>query len=179
MMSGIDEFFVGTLNQAAKASQPTPEVRFASDYMFSSKAFNFLMKNLAMEPPVYYTPSLYKQLEAFATVVKAWEHPLPVEPPIVVSISKEELPLEEHPWAWDGSFSSIITGTLPPQKHYKFSNGMIIEIITNYICKARILILLSQWLSIMHICKCHSKFFFDVLKQLVHFFINQTLQRKC
>lgn len=130
MMSGIDEFFVDTLNRAAKASRPTEEVRCAGDYIFSSKAFNFLQKNLAMEPPVYYVPSLYQQLEAFATVVKAWEPPPPPPPPPPpvekkpppkgkappappAPPSEEESTLEEElPWAWEGSFSSIIKGFL-------------------------------------------------------------------
>lgn len=132
-MSGIDEFFVDTLNRAAKACRPTQEVRCARDYMFSNKAFNFLQKNLGMEPPVYYVPSLYQQLEAFATIVKAWEPPplLPPPPPpvdkkppakgkaplppspIVASTLEGDSTLEkELPWAWEGSFSSIIKGML-------------------------------------------------------------------
>ena len=117
MMSGIDKFFEDTLNRAAKASRPTQEVRFTGDYMFSSTAFNFIQKNLAMEPPVYYVPSVYRQIEAFAIVVKAWEPPPPVEAAPPPPPPPAEPPLEEEPpWAWDGSFSSIVAGTLLFQK---------------------------------------------------------------
>jgi hypothetical protein len=135
MMSGIDEFFVDTLNRAAKASRSTQEVRCAGDYMFSSTAFNFLQKNLAMEPPVYYVPSLYQQIEAFATVVKAWEPPVPPKPepaslvggkappprappkggiPLDVPSTSEGEPMKELPWVCDSSISSIVAGTLLP-----------------------------------------------------------------
>ncbi|KAG0565637.1 hypothetical protein KC19_7G003500 [Ceratodon purpureus] len=93
--------------------------------MFSSKAFNFLQQNMAIEPPVYYIPSPYPKLEAFATVVKAWEIPPMPEPesappaaakapppkaPSDVPGTSEEPIEEEVPWAWDGSFSSITAG---------------------------------------------------------------------
>jgi len=125
MMSGINQFLKDTLNQAAKASQPTQEVRCAKDYMFSSKAFDFFRTNLRMEPPVYYVPSLYQQLEEFATIVKAWEPPPPplplppsiekkppfkVEAPPTRPLEKKSTLKEEFLWTWDGSLSSILKG---------------------------------------------------------------------
>lgn len=97
MTSGIDEFVMDMLNQAAKTSHPTKEMLCAREYMFSHEAFNFLQRNLDLAPRVYYAPTLYKSIEALAMVVKAWEPSVPGQPLI----------------SWDGSFSSITTGSLP------------------------------------------------------------------
>lgn len=127
MMSGIDEFFVDSLDRAARASRPTEEIRNAG-YMYSSQAFHFIQANVQVEPPVYYTPSLYMKLEALARVVKDLEPPPPPPPPLpppppaakkkaptskstpVVTTPEPEPEREPEPWKWDGSLKSISTG---------------------------------------------------------------------
>lgn len=125
MMSGIDEFFMDSLDRAARASRPTEEIRNA-DYMYSSQAFRFIQANLQVEPPVYYMPSLYMKLEALARVVKDLEPPPPTPPPPPPAppaakgkappskstpvVPTPEAEPEPEPWKWDGSLKSISTG---------------------------------------------------------------------
>lgn len=87
LMRGIGESLEIIQERAAKRSQPTKEFR-NGDYMFSSEAFNFIKKNLALNPPVYFIPSVYNKFEILARVVKEL---LEQQPPLDTSEASEGL----------------------------------------------------------------------------------------
>ena len=79
-MRGIGENLESIQVRALKLSRPTEEFRNAQ-YMFSAEAFDFIKKNISMEPPVYFIPSVYTKLDVLARAVgNELKYQPPVEP---------------------------------------------------------------------------------------------------
>ncbi|BBN13914.1 MYCBP-associated protein [Marchantia polymorpha subsp. ruderalis] len=88
MMTGIREAFVDILNTAGKNSRPPEELR-NQEYLYTKAAFDFIRNNLAVNPPIFFAPIVFKELEKLAQVVSATVPKAPDPPPEEVVVEEE------------------------------------------------------------------------------------------